>query len=115
MNDRRLTGRTVVVTGAGRGLGAGYARLLAEHGASLVLNDLGGASDGTGADTSPVAELAEELRARGSEVLINTADVSDPDGARSLIDQAIDAFGSVDVLVNNAGILRDRMLVNMSV
>lgn len=107
-------GRVVVVTGAGRGIGREYALMLAAHGAKLVVNDLGGARDGTGASASPADEVVEEIRAKGGEAVANGADVSDFAAAGAMIQQAIDTFGGLDAVVNNAGILRDRMLVNMS-
>ena len=106
--------RVVVVTGAGRGIGREYALMLAEHGAKVVVNDLGGARDGEGAaDLGPADEVVAEIRERGGEAVANGASVSDFEGARGLIQQAVDTYGRLDVLVNNAGILRDRMLVNM--
>jgi NAD(P)-dependent dehydrogenase (short-subunit alcohol dehydrogenase family) len=88
--------------------------MLAEHGAKVVVNDLGGTMDGEGASTGPAQEVVDEIVAAGGEAVANTDDISDWEGARRLVDQAVDAFGRLDVLVNNAGILRDRMLVNMS-
>ena len=106
--------RVVVVTGAGRGIGREYALMLAEHGAKVVVNDLGGARDGEGAaDSGPADEVVAEIRERGGEAVANGASVSDFEGAREMIQQAVDTYGRLDVLVNNAGILRDRMLVNM--
>jgi NAD(P)-dependent dehydrogenase (short-subunit alcohol dehydrogenase family) len=106
-------GRICIVTGAGNGIGREHARLLAAHGAKVVVNDLGGSMDGTGASAGPAHQVAEEIVAAGGEAVANTDDISDWDGAKRLVDQAIDAFGGLDVVVNNAGILRDRMLVNM--
>jgi NAD(P)-dependent dehydrogenase (short-subunit alcohol dehydrogenase family) len=103
-----------VVTGAGRGLGREYALSLAAHGARVVANDLGGARDGTGSDAGPAQEVVDEIVAAGGEAVANTDDVSSFDGAAQLIQQAIDTYGGLDVLVNNAGILRDRMLFSMS-
>ncbi len=105
--------RVVIVTGGGRGIGRDYALMLAEHGAKVVVNDLGGARDGVGSDLGPADEVVEEIRGQGGEAVANGADVSDFESARSMIQQAIDTYGRLDVLVNNAGILRDRMLVNM--
>ncbi|MFQ5697025.1 MAG: SDR family oxidoreductase [Myxococcota bacterium] len=105
--------RVCIVTGAGRGIGREHALMLADHGAKVVVNDLGGARDGTGADRGPAEEVVSEIQSRGGQAVANTDDVSDWDGAKRMIDQAIDHFGGLDVLVNNAGILRDRMLVNM--
>src|SRR5437870_1265136 len=107
-------GRVVIVTGAGRGIGREYALLLAAHGAKVVVNDLGGSRDGTGASAGPAEEVVAEIRRAGGEALANGNDVSDFDGAAAMIAQAIAAFGRLDVLVSNAGILRDRMLVNMT-
>jgi NAD(P)-dependent dehydrogenase (short-subunit alcohol dehydrogenase family) len=107
-------GRVCIVTGAGRGLGREYALSLAHHGAQVVANDLGGARDGTGADTGPATEVVEEIRSSGGEAVANTDDISSWDGAARLIQQAIDTFGRLDVLVNNAGILRDRMIFSMT-
>ncbi|MGH8995435.1 MAG: SDR family oxidoreductase [Acidimicrobiales bacterium] len=107
-------GRVCIVTGAGRGLGREYAISLAQHGAKVVVNDLGGARDGTGADTGPAQEVVDEIKAAGGEAAANTDDISSWDGAAGLVQQAIDTFGRLDVLINNAGILRDRMLFTMS-
>jgi NAD(P)-dependent dehydrogenase (short-subunit alcohol dehydrogenase family) len=107
-------GRVCVVTGAGRGLGREYALSLARHGAKVVVNDLGGSRDGTGRDTGPAGQVVAEIRELGGEAVANTDDISSWDGAAGLVQQAVDAFGGLDVLVNNAGILRDRMLFSMS-
>jgi len=103
-----------IVTGAGRGIGREYALMLAAHGAAVVVNDLGGAADGSGRSASPADEVVAEIRAAGGEAIANGDDVSDWKAAAAMVQSAIDAWGRLDVLVNNAGILRDRMLVNMS-
>jgi NAD(P)-dependent dehydrogenase (short-subunit alcohol dehydrogenase family) len=109
-----LDGRVCVVTGAGRGLGREYALSLARYGATVVVNDLGGARDGTGSDAGPAQQVVEEIIALGGVASANTDDVSSFDGAERLIQQAIERHGRLDVLVNNAGILRDRMIFSMS-
>ena len=111
---RELDGRVAIVTGAGRGIGREHALLFAAEGAKVVVNDLGGSTDGAGADTSPAQQVVDEIVAAGGSAIANFDDVADWDGARSMIEQAVDTFGDLHVLVNNAGILRDRMLVNMS-
>src|SRR3954464_8687420 len=108
-------GRVVIVTGAGRGIGREQALEFARHGARVVVNDVGVARDGTGEDATPAQEVVDEIKALGGEAVANYDDVSDFDGAKRLVQTAIDTFGTADVLVNNAGILRDRMLVNMSI
>jgi NAD(P)-dependent dehydrogenase (short-subunit alcohol dehydrogenase family) len=108
----RLDGRAAIVTGAGNGLGRAHALLLAKLGAKVVVNDPGSAVDGRGA--SKVADnVVEEIRALGGEAVANYAGVDDPAGAQSIIDTCLEAFGKVDVLVNNAGILRDRSFIKM--
>jgi NAD(P)-dependent dehydrogenase (short-subunit alcohol dehydrogenase family) len=108
-----LDGRVAIVTGAGRGIGRAHALLFAAEGARVVVNDLGGEMDGGGSGTS-ADFVVEEIRAAGGEAVTNNDDVSDWDGGRSLIESAIRTFGDLHVLVNNAGILRDRVLVNMT-
>jgi NAD(P)-dependent dehydrogenase (short-subunit alcohol dehydrogenase family) len=111
---RLCEGRICVVTGAGRGIGREYAVMLAQHGAHVVVNDLGGDRTGSGADAGPAAQVVDEITAAGGAAAANTDDISTWDGAKALVDQAVEVFGGLDVVVNNAGILRDRMLVNMS-
>ena len=107
-------GRVAIVTGAGRGIGRGHALELARQGATVVVNDLGSAVDGTGSDRGPAQTVADEIRDLGGTAIVNGDDVSSWDGAQALVATAIETFGHLDVLVNNAGILRDRMLVNMT-
>jgi NAD(P)-dependent dehydrogenase (short-subunit alcohol dehydrogenase family) len=109
-----LRDRVCIITGAGRGIGREHALLFASEGAKVVVNDLGGNADGTGLDRTPAQEVVDEIRAAGGQAVANYDDVADLDGAKNLIDQAIDTYGDLHVLVNNAGILRDRMLANMS-
>jgi NAD(P)-dependent dehydrogenase (short-subunit alcohol dehydrogenase family) len=110
----RLDGRVAIVTGAGRGIGRSVATLLASEGASIVVNDLGAALDGSGSDASPAGQVVDEITAGGGKAVANGADISDHAAAESLISSAIEQFGRLDVLVNVAGILRDRMVFNMS-
>jgi NAD(P)-dependent dehydrogenase (short-subunit alcohol dehydrogenase family) len=112
--DGLLDGRVAIITGAGRGLGREHALLFAGEGARLVINDLGSGNDGTGADAVPAEEVAAEVRAMGGEAIANGDDIADWEGAQHLINTAIETYGDLDVLVNNAGILRDRVLVNMT-
>jgi NAD(P)-dependent dehydrogenase (short-subunit alcohol dehydrogenase family) len=110
-----LDGKVAVVTGGGRGIGRGEALLFAEEGARVVVNDLGGEWDGTGADPRPASHVVEEIRSSGGEATAHFEDISEPGGADSLIQEAVRTWGRLDVVVNNAGILRDRMIFNMSV
>jgi NAD(P)-dependent dehydrogenase (short-subunit alcohol dehydrogenase family) len=107
-------GRVVVVTGAGGGIGRSHALLFAKEGAKVVVNDLGGSRDGSGTSAGPAQQVVDEIKAAGGEAIAHTEDISSWDGAKSLIQLAIDTFGTLDVVVNNAGILRDRMMVNMT-
>ncbi len=112
--SRLCEGRVVVVTGAGRGIGREYALMLAKHGAKVVVNDLGGSRDGTGNDESPAEHVVGEIVAEGGEAIANAENVADFEGAERMIQAAIDTFGDLHAVVNNAGILRDRMLTNMT-
>jgi len=105
MTGFNFDGRVAVVTGAGRGIGRAHARLLAERGAKVVVNDLGGSIEGVGADAGPARSVVEEIIAAGGVAVADTNDVSTPAGGRSIIDTAIDHFGRIDIVVNNAGII----------
>jgi NAD(P)-dependent dehydrogenase (short-subunit alcohol dehydrogenase family) len=109
-----LDGRVAIITGAGRGIGREHALLFAAEGAKVVVNDRGGGNDGSGVDVSPAKEVVDEIQAQGGDAVANGDDVADWEGAQRMINQAIDAFGDLHVLVNNAGILRDRVIVNMT-
>jgi NAD(P)-dependent dehydrogenase (short-subunit alcohol dehydrogenase family) len=112
--QRMCEGRVCVVTGAGRGIGREHALMLAANGAHVMVNDFGGARDGTGGDAGPAQEVVDEITAAGGVAVANGADVSSFDEAGAMIQQAVDVFGGLDVLVNNAGILRDRMIFSMT-
>jgi NAD(P)-dependent dehydrogenase (short-subunit alcohol dehydrogenase family) len=107
-------GRVAVITGAGRGIGRGHALEFARQGAKVVVNDLGAKVDGSGSSDGPAGEVVDQIRAAGGEAVANGDDVSDWDGAARIIQTALDAFGRLDTLVCNAGILRDRMIVSMT-
>jgi NAD(P)-dependent dehydrogenase (short-subunit alcohol dehydrogenase family) len=109
-----LDGRVGIITGAGRGIGREHALLFAAEGGKVVVNDLGGAMDGRGDDRTPAQQVVDEIKAMGGEAVANADNVAEWDGGRRLIQAAVDAFGDLHVLVNNAGILRDRVLVNMT-
>jgi NAD(P)-dependent dehydrogenase (short-subunit alcohol dehydrogenase family) len=110
-----LEGKVAVITGAGRGIGRGEALLFAAEGARVVVNDLGGDWDGSGADPRAASLVVEEIRQAGGEAVPHFEDISEPPGADSLLQLALDTWGRLDAVVNNAGILRDRMVFNMSV
>jgi NAD(P)-dependent dehydrogenase (short-subunit alcohol dehydrogenase family) len=115
ISDGRLCeGRICAITGGGRGIGREYALMLAAQGAHVVVNDLGGDRTGSGVDAGPAQQVVDEITAAGGAAAANTDDIATWKGAKALVDQAIEVFGGLDVVVNNAGILRDRMLVNMS-
>ena len=107
-------GRVVIVTGAGRGIGRGHALEFAHQGAKVVVNDLGAEVDGTGSSSGVVGEVVDAIRAGGGEAVANGDDVADWEGAQHLVSTALETWGRLDVVVNNAGILRDRMLVSMT-
>jgi len=107
-------GRVVVITGAGRGIGRGHALEFARQGAKVVVNDIGAELDGSGGSTGPAGEVVDEIRSRGGEAIANGADISTWDGGADLVRSAIDAFGRLDIVVNNAGVVRDRMFANAS-
>jgi NAD(P)-dependent dehydrogenase (short-subunit alcohol dehydrogenase family) len=109
-----LDGRVAIVTGAGRGIGASVAKLFAQEGASVVVNDVGASLSGLESEGSPGEELAREIRASGGRAMADCADVGDHDAVREMVRSAIDTFGKLDILVNVAGILRDRMIFNMT-
>jgi NAD(P)-dependent dehydrogenase (short-subunit alcohol dehydrogenase family) len=109
-----LDGRVAIITGAGRGIGREHALLFAAEGAKVVVNDLGGDIHGEGEDRAPAQQVVDEIHAMGRDAVANTDSVADFGGAKTLIDLAVETFGDLHVLVNNAGILRDRVLVNMT-
>lgn len=109
-----LEGRIAVITGAGRGIGREHALLFAREGASVVVNDLGGSNAGEGTDTGPAQQVAGEIVASGGRAVANTDNIAQWDGAKSVVQQAIDEFGRLDILVNNAGILRDAFIAGMA-
>jgi NAD(P)-dependent dehydrogenase (short-subunit alcohol dehydrogenase family) len=113
MTDLGFDGKVAIITGAGGGLGRQHALLLASRGALLVINDLGGAIDGTGSDKGAAERVVDEIKALGGEAVANTSSVATPEGGREIVQTAIDAFGRIDIVINNAGILRDKAFHNM--
>src|SRR5881275_2030837 len=109
-----MAARVAIIAGSWRGIGREHALLFAQEGAKVVVNDLGGAIDGSGDDRTPAQQVVDEIKAMGGEAVANADNVADFEGAKRMIDAAIDAFGDLHNLVNNAGILRDRVLVNMT-
>jgi len=113
MTDLGFDGKVAIITGAGGGLGRQHALLLASRGALVVVNDLGGAVDGTGSDKGAAERVVDEIKAAGGEAVADTNSVSTPEGGAAIVQTAIDAFGKIDIVVNNAGILRDKAFHNM--
>jgi NAD(P)-dependent dehydrogenase (short-subunit alcohol dehydrogenase family) len=109
-----LEGKVAIITGAGRGIGREEALMMAKHGAKIVVNDLGAHFDGTGADTSPAQQVVNDIKKAGGEAVTNGESVTDFKGAKRIVECALDNFGKLNILVNNAGILRDRMIFNMA-
>ncbi|MFV8178331.1 short-chain dehydrogenase [Mycobacteroides chelonae] len=109
----QLDGRVAVITGAGRGIGREHALLFAREGASVVVNDLGGANDGSGSDAGPAQEVVDEIVAAGGKAVANTDNISSWAGASNLVNQAVETFGQLDAVVNNAGILRDGFVAGL--
>jgi NAD(P)-dependent dehydrogenase (short-subunit alcohol dehydrogenase family) len=109
-----LDGRVAIITGSGRGIGREHALLFAQEGAKIVVNDLGGAIDGSGDDRTPAQQVVDEIKTMGGEAVANADNVADFEGGQRLVQAAVEAFGDLHILVNNAGILRDRVLINMS-
>lgn len=109
----QLDGRVAVITGAGRGIGREHALLFAKEGASVVVNDLGGANDGSGSDAGPAQEVVDEITAAGGKAVANTDNISTWAGASNLVNQAVETFGQLDSVVNNAGILRDGFVAGL--
>ena len=107
-------GRVANVTGAGRGLGRAHALMLARHGAKVVVNDMGSSADGIGADQTPAQEVVQAIQALGGEAVVDSADVASWAGAPAMVARAVETFGGLHILVNNAGILRDRLMINMT-
>jgi NAD(P)-dependent dehydrogenase (short-subunit alcohol dehydrogenase family) len=114
MSEIRFDGRVAIVTGAGGGLGRAHALLLASRGAKVVVNDLGGTREGTGAGTAMADKVVDEIKAAGGEAVANYDGVDTAAGGESIVKTAVDAFGKVDILINNAGILRDRAFHNLT-
>ncbi len=114
MTDVGFDGKVAIITGAGGGLGRQHALLLASRGALVVINDLGGSVDGTGSDKGAAEHVVDEIKAAGGEAVADTNSVSTPEGGAAIVQTAIDAFGRVDIVINNAGILRDKAFHNMT-
>lgn len=114
MSDIGFDGKVAIITGAGGGLGKEHALLLAGRGALVVVNDLGGAVDGTGSNVGAAQAVVDEIKAAGGEAVANTDSVATPEGGKAIVQTAIDTFGRVDIIVNNAGILRDKSFHNMT-
>jgi len=110
----KLDGKVAVVTGSGRGIGRGIVRLMVKEGAKVVVNDLGGSVDGEGGDKAPAQQVVEEIQAAGGEAVASLDNIATVQGGEKLIQTAVDSFGKLDILVNCAGILRDRMIFNMT-
>jgi NAD(P)-dependent dehydrogenase (short-subunit alcohol dehydrogenase family) len=114
MSEVGFEGKVAIITGAGGGLGREHALLLASRGAQIVVNDLGGAVDGTGASAGPAQKVVEEIEALGGAAVADTNSVASPEGADAMVKTALEAFGRVDIVINNAGILRDKSFQNMT-
>ncbi len=112
--SKLVEGKVAVITGAGRGIGREHALLLASHGARIVVNDLGGDAAGSGADLTPAQQVVEEIEAMGGEAVVNGGNVADFKACKDMIDQAIDTYGDLHIVINNAGILRDRMVFSLT-
>jgi len=114
MSDLGFDGKVAIITGAGGGLGREHALLMASRGALIVVNDLGGAVDGSGSDKGAAEHVVDEIKAAGGEAVANADSVATPEGGAAIVKTAIDAFGRVDIVINNAGILRDKAFHNMT-